>query len=266
MAEASARLLQDIVRGIAAPAVAVSGGVDSVTLATLVHQVHESAALMVHAVSPAVPAAATVRVRAEAERQGWRLTVLGAGEFDDPAYRANPSNRCFYCKSNLYAALAGLGDHTILSGTNRDDLDDVRPGLEAAKAHHVRHPFVEAGFGKTDVRALARDLGLGPIAELPASPCLSSRIETGRRIEPAELAAVERVEEIVRAGIATETVRCRVRAGRVVIELAPFDEESERREALRPSIEAALIGAGLALPLTFAPYRRGSAFLDGRRA
>jgi len=261
----SAAALADILRRVEAPAVAVSGGVDSVTLATLCHLVRALDAQMVHAVSPAVPAAATTRVKEEAQRQGWRLAIIDAGEFADPAYRANPANRCFFCKTNLYAAIAAAGHHGILSGTNLDDLDDVRPGLEAAKAHGVCHPFVEAGYGKNAVRALARELGLGEVAELPASPCLSSRIETGRWIEPRELQAVERIETLLRAETSASTVRCRIRTGQVVIELAPFDAAlSSSVEALRPAIDAALGDAGLSLPLAFAPYRRGSAFLDGR--
>lgn len=258
--------LRTLVRSLSRPAVAVSGGVDSLTLATLVHDTRGGDVLMAHAVSPAVPGAATERVKSEAARQGWTLRLIDAREFADEAYRANPSNRCFFCKSNLYATIAALGDHMIVSGTNCDDLDDVRPGLEAARKQSVRHPFVETGFGKTEVRELARRLSLGDIAELPASPCLSSRIETGRWIEPAELKAVELIETLVRGHTAAETVRCRVRADRVVIELAPFgDHEVPALEALRPEIVAALNDAGLRLPLAFAPYRRGSAFLDHRQ-
>jgi len=259
--------LRALVRGLPRPAVAVSGGVDSMTLATLVHQARSGDVLMAHAVSPAVPGTATDRVTSEAARQGWTLRLVDAHEFADEAYRANPSNRCFFCKSNLYATIAALGDHVILSGTNCDDLEDVRPGLEASRNQGVRHPFVETGFRKADVRALARTLSLGDIAELPASPCLSSRIETGRWIEPAELKAVERIEELVRGHTAADTVRCRVRADRVVVELSPFgDRAVAALEALRPAIVAAMTEAGLRLPLVFAPYRRGSAFLDQRQS
>ena len=87
---------------------------------------------MFHAVSPAVPATSTELVRAYAPREGWRLTVLDAGEFDDPDYRANPVNRCYFCKTNLYARIRKATADTIASGTNRDDLSDFRPGLKAA--------------------------------------------------------------------------------------------------------------------------------------
>ena len=145
------------------------------TLALLAGRRLGAESAMFHAVSPAVPPEATERVRAFAAREGWRLTVLDAGEFADPAYRANPANRCFYCKTNLYGALAARTDATLLSGTNLDDLGDWRPGLKAAEEHGVRHPFVEAGIDKAGVRAIAASAGLRrPVAvaggALPLQP------------------------------------------------------------------------------------------------
>jgi uncharacterized protein len=252
--------LETVLAGLGPVAVAVSGGVDSLTLATLAHRLAPGAALMVHAVSPAVPGEATARVRAEAAREGWDLRVIEAGEFADPAYRANPVNRCFFCKTNLYGAVRQVTDRQILSGANRDDLGEYRPGLDAAREHGVRHPYVEAGFDKAAVRALARGLGLGAVAELPAAPCLSSRVETGIAIEPEILSFIHSVEQLVggaldagsgagalsadvETGSAQESaskqrlravpggnavghgskraVRCRVRAEGVVVELDP---------------------------------------------
>lgn len=250
-------------------AVAVSGGVDSLTLATVAGRTLGPHATMMHAVSPAVPPVATERVRREAERQGWHLVVLDAGEFNDPAYRANPANRCFYCKSNLYGAMAARTDAPIVSGTNLDDLDDVRPGLAAAAQFGVRHPFVEASIGKADVRRLARDLGLPDIAALPASPCLSSRIETGLAIEPPMLALVHEIETLVGTALDAETVRCRVRRDAIDIELdgAALERLDEAaRVALVRTIEDRLAAQYRARPIGFAVYRRGSAFLDARNA
>ena len=155
---ASVSALNTVLDDIGRAAVAVSGGVDSMTLALLAGRRSGADCAMFHAVSPAVPAEATARVQEYAVREGWRLTVLDAGEFDDPAYRANPANRCFYCKTNLYGALAARTDATLLSGTNVDDLGDWRPGLKAAQAHGVRHPFVEAGIDKAQVRSIAAGL------------------------------------------------------------------------------------------------------------
>ncbi|MSO69429.1 MAG: adenine nucleotide alpha hydrolase [Alphaproteobacteria bacterium] len=263
---ASARVAA-ILSGLGRAAIAVSGGVDSLTLATIAQRTLGAQASMLHAVSPAVPPDATRRVRDEAARQGWRLDVIDAGEFADPAYRANPSNRCFYCKTNLYGAIAARTREPIVSGTNLDDLDDVRPGLEAAKTHGVRHPFVEAGVTKDEVRRIARNLGLREIALLPASPCLSSRVETGLWIEPAWLALIHEVETLVANRTRATTVRCRVRAQALVIELdepALSELNETERHRLHQAISDRLTALSSPRPITFTAYRRGSAFLDGR--
>ncbi len=246
-------------------AVAVSGGIDSLTLATASHRALGGRVTMHHATSPAVPAEATERTRLLAAAEGWSLDVFDAGEFDDPAYRANPVNRCFYCKTNLYGAVAVRTANTILSGTNLDDLGEYRPGLQAAERYGVRHPFVEAGIDKRAVRALAAELGLGALAELPSAPCLSSRIETGIRIEAPVLAMVHAAEKLVAAALSPRTVRCRVRAGGVVVELdaatlAALDAAQSDR--LAAELSALGASAGLDAPVTFAPYRVGSAFLQ----
>jgi len=245
-------------------AVAVSGGVDSLTLATLIHSRIPARAAMFHAVSPAVPAEATRRVEALAEEQGWTLSIVDAGEFMDADYRANPVNRCFFCKTSLYGAIAPRTQAQIVSGTNLDDLGEYRPGLDAAKQHAVRHPFVEAGVDKTAVRALARRLGLGALSELPAAPCLSSRIETGIGIDPAMLQLVHETEKLVGAALRPGTVRCRVRASGVVVEL---DEAAlaatgrAQREELSGRIAELFNSGGFNYAVSFAPYRVGSAFL-----
>ncbi len=244
-------------------AVAVSGGIDSLTLATAAHRRLPGAVTMHHAVSPAVPAEATARTRSLAAAEGWRLDVFDAGEFADPAYRANPVNRCFFCKTNLYGAVAGRTTHQIVSGTNLDDLGEYRPGLEAARRHAVRHPFVEAAIDKRTVRALAVELGLGALSDLPSAPCLSSRVETGIRIEAAVLAMVHQAEKLVGGWVSPRTVRCRVRAAAVVIELdeAALARSQAVQPALRAELQAMAEGAGVRKPIEFAPYRTGSAFL-----
>ncbi len=245
-------------------AVAVSGGIDSLTLATAAHRAWPGRTTMHHATSPAVPPEATKRTRALAATEGWRLDVFDAGEFADPAYRANPVNRCFFCKTSLYGAVARRTTQQIVSGTNLDDLGEYRPGLEAARAHMVRHPFVEAEIDKRTVRALAAELGLGTLAELPSAPCLSSRIETGIRIEAPVLAMVHDAERLVAAQLSPRTVRCRVRAAGVVIELdgatlAGLD--TAQAEHLRTELQRLADAAGLRAPVQFAAYRNGSAFL-----
>lgn len=255
--------LAGILRGIGRAAIAVSGGVDSTTLAVVAHRTLGPRAEVFHAVSPAVPAEATERVRRHAQREGWRWQWIDAGELDDPDYRRNPVDRCFYCKRDLYGAIARHTDAVLVSGTNLDDLGDYRPGLDAARRHGVRHPFVEAAVDKRAVRALARHLALHELAELPASPCLASRLETGLRVEPELLVLVHEVERVVADRLQPATVRCRVRPGGVEVEL---DREALSRldEATRGAVAEAIAGrpraGGVGSGLTFAPYRRGSAF------
>ncbi len=256
--------LDHVLLGLPHAAIAVSGGIDSLTLATAAHRVLGGRVTMHHATSPAVPAEATQRTRSLAAERGWTLDVFDAGEFADPGYRANPVNRCFFCKTNLYGAVAARTTNIILSGTNLDDLGEYRPGLEAAKRHSVRHPFVEAGVDKPTVRALAAELGLGALAALPAAPCLSSRIETGIPIEAPMLQLVHAAERLVQETLAPRTVRCRVRAAGIVIELdrAALDAlEGTQRTALVGKVAAMAAQAGLDAAVSLALYRNGSAFL-----
>jgi uncharacterized protein len=204
-------------------AIAVSGGVDSMTLAHVAHRVSRTDATMVHACGPAVPASARARVEAHAATQRWRLRLLDAGELDDPRYRANPVDRCYYCKTNLYGRVRAAVGGTIASGTNVDDLDDYRPGLRAAREHDVVHPYVEAGIDKATVYAIAASLGLHDLERLPAQPCLASRVETGIPIASDDLAFIDLVEARLAAALGRDAVvRCRVTHGGVVVELGTF--------------------------------------------
>lgn len=267
--------LQAVLLRLDAPkiAVAVSGGIDSLTLAAVAAPLLGVRLTLHHATSPAVPQQATDRTRELADRLGTALVLFDAGEFDDPRYRANPANRCFFCKTNLYGAIVARlrgSDTLVLSGTNTDDLDDYRPGLQAADAHGVRHPFVEAGISKAMLRRIAPLAGLGDLADLPSAPCLSSRIETGLFIEPATLALVHAVEQLVSAQLGHDargprTVRCRVRRDGLVIELDPVSLQSVQagcEDAIRSAVARAVADAGEpARALRFAAYRTGSAFL-----
>jgi uncharacterized protein len=244
--------------------VAVSGGVDSLTLAAAAHEALGSESHLYHAVSPAVPSEATGRTQALAADRGWDLRIINAGEFDDPHYMANPSNRCFFCKSNLYSAIAALTDRTIISGANADDLSDYRPGLEAARHHGVRHPFIEAGMGKEDIRTLARDFGLDGVSELPASPCLSSRLETGIAIDPRVLELVHTAERALASTITARHLRCRVRHAGIVVEVdAPTlsSLDARARTSALGTVAEIFASGGHARPVFIAPYRMGSAFI-----
>lgn len=243
-----------VLRGVPDLTVAVSGGVDSLTLAHLAARLWGTVRA-IHAVSPAVPPAATARVRAEAGAGGWDLLVVEAGEFADPDYLRNPLNRCYFCKSNLYRRIEEKVTGPVAAGTNLDDLGEYRPGLQAAAERGVRHPFVEAGLRKPQVRALARSLGLGDVAELPAQPCLASRVETGLPIDARDLLFIDRVEVALRALTGHEDVRARVTARGVRLELSGEPTPEALLLLRRLCAEEGRAVAGVA------PYRRGSAFL-----
>lgn len=242
-------------------AIAVSGGVDSTTLATFAHRRAPRRISMFHAVSPAVPAAATRRVRELAAAEGWDLTVAGTGEFEDRRYRDNPADRCYFCKVNLYDRIRALTSRRIASGANLDDLSDYRPGLTAAAERDVVHPFVEARMDKPAVRALARSIGLRGIAELPAQPCLASRVQTGIAIDAGDLAFVEQVEARLAGRAPTAaTVRCRITREGVVVEIG--DEAADAADVFAEEVRALCRGEGRPF-VGVRPYRRGAMFERG---
>lgn len=249
-------------------AVAVSGGVDSMTLAHFVARRTGAGLVAFHAVSPAVPPRATARVRAHAALWGWDLRVVDAGEFADPGYRANPVHRCFHCKTSLYRTLRAGWSGVLCSGTNRDDLGDFRPGLQAAADWTVRQPLADAGIGKAGVRELARELGLADLQDLPAQPCLASRVETGIPIEAADLRMVDRIELLVRDHLGDVAVRCRLRARGVALEVDGALLASLPAGALA-GLEAGIAALCADWQRPFAgieAYRQGSAFLRGDHA
>lgn len=262
--------------------VACSGGVDSLLLATVAHRRDPGATIIAHTVTPAVPGEGTARVLAAGRREGWRVELVRSREFDDERYLSNPTDRCYFCKTNLYdaigelavgdlaAAIAGrvagrvAGAVTVLSGANLDDLAEYRPGLRAAAEHGVRHPYVEAQIDKAGIRAIARRLGLAE-AELPSSPCLASRLYTGTRVTPDRLGAIEVGEAILREAGAP-VARCRLRGDDVTIEV-PDDDRHVVTEALVADVAAAMRTAHRSIAsvaLDDRPYRAGRAILHVR--
>lgn len=180
--------------------IGMSGGVDSVLLARVAHEVLGERALAVTADSPSLPRRELREAEALAEKIGVRHLVIKTEEVNDPRYAANPVNRCYFCKSELFARLDALatelGFHWIAYGENYDDVGDHRPGSVAAGEHGVRAPLKEAEFTKAEIRELAQQLGL-PVWDKPAFACLGSRFPYGSQITPEELAQVEAAEELL---------------------------------------------------------------------
>ncbi len=257
---AATRQLSEVLARHSPLAIAVSGGIDSLTLATVAHRVLAIAPLMVHALSPAVPVAASARVRELAAQEGWHLEEISAGEMADPDYRANPYNRCYFCKSNLYRAIAALSDRRIASGANLDDLSDYRPGLQAASEQAVVHPFVEAKIDKAMIRQIARAQGL-QYAELPAQPCLASRVETGLPIRAEDLNFIDALECALKETLGElATVRVRVRGPGVSVELGEMPGHPIAA-MIEAQAQAFCARAGYHF-VGLSAYRQGSAFVS----
>ena len=243
-------------------AVAISGGVDSMTLAAVAHGAIGNRVVMVHAVSPAVPPEATARVQHQADDSGWTLKLVDAGEFSDQDYRKNPVNRCYFCKSNLYGRIRDVWSGQVASGANLDDLGDYRPGLLAAKELQVVHPLIEAGINKQAVRDIANLLGLTAVAELPAQPCLSSRIETGIAIDADDLMFVNQVEMLLQQRLGNGDIRCRITASGVRIEVSEILRTTNDSQWASVCNEVSSLITNSNRTLSgFADYKRGSAFL-----
>jgi uncharacterized protein len=184
--------------------------------------------------------------------------IVSTDELTRPGYRANGRDRCYFCKTELYDVLAELaadrGLPTLLSGANADDAGDWRPGLRAAAEHGVRHPLLEHGVTKAQVRALASHLEL-PSATKPASPCLASRIPYGTAVDPDTLAQIDRAERAVRAlGFPVLRVRHHGSLGRVEI----AQDDLLRALAIEPEIADAVRAAGYATAeVDREPFRSG---------
>jgi len=241
--------------------VAFSGGVDSSLVAAASVRVLGERALAVTAVSPALATGELDGARSVARAVGITHRTITTDELAREGYRRNGEDRCYHCKSELYDRLAALGAGegyaVVYSGANVDDLGDWRPGLRAAADHDVRHPLVESGFRKEDVRRWASALAI-PSADKPAMPCLASRLPYGTRVDPVVLAQVDRAELAVRA-LGYRDLRVRHLGTAARVELAEDDLAKARTPGAPAAIVAAVIAAGYGtVQVAEQPLRSGS--------
>ncbi|HEY4883989.1 MAG TPA: ATP-dependent sacrificial sulfur transferase LarE [Myxococcales bacterium] len=230
-------------RSVGSALVAYSGGVDSALLLALAVEALGDRAVAFTALSPAVPEDELEGARAVARLLGAKHVEKRSGELEDPRYAANPVNRCYFCKTELYslatAQAASLGLQAVVSGTNADELADYRPGLQAASEHRVMQPLAEAGLSKAEIRALSREMGL-PTWDKPQQPCLSSRIPYGTEVTPERLAQLARSEMALRAlGLREFRVRYHGEIARIEVAEAEFDQLARVRVAAVLALKAA---------------------------
>lgn len=240
--------------------IGMSGGVDSVLLARVARDVLGDRALAVTADSPSLPRRELREAMRLAQLAGIRHKVIKTNEVYDPRYAANPNNRCYFCKTELFANLDGmaeeLGFHWVAYGENHDDMGDHRPGAQAAREHRVRAPLKEAQLMKSDIRALAKHFEL-PVWDKPAFACLGSRFPYGTEITPEKLAQVEAAEDVLwDHGFRQFRVRHHGDVARIEVEKGDMPRMLDESDNITAEIIHAARFTYVAMDLS--GYRRGS--------
>jgi uncharacterized protein len=255
------RLLLAALRDLPSLIVALSGGADSAYLAWAAHEALGAKAVSVTALSPSFSAHDRTMLEAFVRSTGVRHEFLETHEIDNPAYRANASDRCYFCKDELFAVLddyaRGRKIAAIAYGVNADDSLDFRPGHRAAAEHHVLAPLLDAGLRKSEIRELSRRAGL-PTWDRPASACLASRIAYGTEVTPERLSLVERGEAVLRT-LGFRQFRVRLHDNLARVEIAPEEMARAMNPEMAQAIAARLKEAGFAyVALDLQGYRQGS--------
>lgn len=230
------RILNDLGRVV----VAYSGGVDSTYLSAMSHRVLGERALAVTAISPSLSSYELDQARRVAGAFGWNHELVETGEVKREEYARNAPDRCYWCKTELFeivGPLARARDARVVVGTNCDDLDDLRPGLRAARDHDVQAPMVDAGLNKDEIRELSRRLGL-PTAEKPASPCLASRFAYGVRVTEEGLRRIDAAESVLRdLGFVDFRVRDHGELARIEVPRAEIDRAANLRDRIVAALQ-----------------------------
>lgn len=253
--------LTEVLRATDSLLVAFSAGVDSTFLLKAAHMAIGDRALALTATSPTVPPGEIDAAKDFAKDLGCRHIILDSHELTNPSFTQNPSNRCFFCKDELYricrAEADKLGIATIVDGTNLDDLQDYRPGLKAADEWGVRHPLVEAEMTKADIRRYSRELDL-PTWDKPSSPCLSSRFPYGTEIDLARLGKIGACEVFLKQ-LSFREFRVRYHGELARIEVAPNEIDRLFDKAIREAIVKKFKAVGFSyVSLDLQGFRSGS--------
>ena len=265
MLEEKFERLRWLLRSYGSCLVAYSGGVDSVFLARVAHDVLGAKSLAAIADSPSLPRRELEEALELAEQFAFPVRVVHTREFDNPSYLANPNNRCYFCKHELFSELEPLakmeGFAVIAYGENASDVGDFRPGAKAAGEFQVRAPLKEAGLTKADIHELSARLGL-PTADKPQMACLSSRIPYGEAVSPEKLSMIERAEYVLR-DLGFYDVRVRhheLKQGQLArIEVGPREVARLLEPELSNRVTSALKNIGyLHVTVDLQGYRRGS--------